>query len=340
VAAIVLRDVHQFGLTGLATITLLAGIIQVVLGAARLGKWIEVIPKITLEGVLSAIGIVISLGQLHIMLGRNIPESAIASLAKLPESLLHPSRNDAVIGVATMGLLILWPLVFKPLKWIPAALPAVAIMTLAALPFPAHRVALGSWHDLVVRPSLNLHLTLPLLAAALGLAIIASAETLITARATDILARHTRPHHKPAKSNQELVAQGVGNVLAALLGGTPITAVMVRSAANVASGARTRASAVLHGVWVALFVVLAPGIIREIPLSALASVLIFVGWRLIGFKAWRECLEKQPAEALLWLGTIGNHCNRPPGRTSDLARDGSGLLPRVPPTPSGAPFAH
>ena len=119
----------------------------------------------------------------------------------------------------------------------------------------------------------------PVLVMTFTVAFVASAETLLCATAVDQLHSGQR-----TKYDKELWAQGVGNVLCGLVGALPMTAVIVRSAANVQAGARTRASRVLHGVWLLLFVVLLPGLLTLIPVAVLAAVLVHAGWKLLGGK--------------------------------------------------------
>jgi MFS superfamily sulfate permease-like transporter len=137
---------------------------------------------------------------------------------------------------------------------------------------------------------------------AIGLAIVASAESLLTARAIDILIA-SRPNFKPSNLNRELVAQGGANLISGILGGLPMTGVMVRSAANVNAGGQTRWATVFHGLWIAVFVIAAPGLLMKIPLSVLAAVLILTGVRLINLKHFLHTFKNHSVDGLIWLGT-------------------------------------
>jgi carbonic anhydrase len=134
--------------------------------------------------------------------------------------------------------------------------------------------------------------------SALALAVVASAESLLCAVATDQL--HAGPR---ANLDRELVAQGLGNITSGLLGGLPVTGVIVRSSANIAAGARTRWSAVLHGVWIALFVLLASDILVRLPMAALAALLISVGINLVKVKEFKKIAAFN--EAFVYLATFG-----------------------------------
>jgi MFS superfamily sulfate permease-like transporter len=133
-------------------------------------------------------------------------------------------------------------------------------------------------------------------------AVVASAESLLTARAVDTLVKH-REGFRPANLNQELTAQGAANIFSGVLGGLPMTAVMVRSAANVNSGAQTRWSTVFHGVWISAFVGLVPGLISKVPLTALAAVLVLTGYKLLNIPHLLRSLKTDRKEGVLWLST-------------------------------------
>jgi MFS superfamily sulfate permease-like transporter len=152
-------------------------------------------------------------------------------------------------------------------------------------------------------PSLNVFrdvaLSQLLLAGAM-LAAIASAETLLCASAVDRM--HTGPR---TDYDRELAAQGVGNALCGLLGALPMTGVIVRSAANVQAGAKTRLSAFLHGVWLLLFVVFLSNLLRLIPTAALAGILVYTGFRLIDFRGLARLWREDRSEAAIFLITIG-----------------------------------
>jgi MFS superfamily sulfate permease-like transporter len=118
-----------------------------------------------------------------------------------------------------------------------------------------------------------------IITAAIAIAFIASAETLLSAAAVDRMHDGVRTNY-----NKELWAQGVGNMLCGLVGALPMTGVIVRSSANVQAGAMTRLSAILHGVWILAFVALLPWLLREVPMAALGGVLVVTGWRLVSLK--------------------------------------------------------
>jgi MFS superfamily sulfate permease-like transporter len=135
---------------------------------------------------------------------------------------------------------------------------------------------------------------------AVTFALIASAETLLCAVAVD--GKHTGPR---TNFDRELVAQGIGNSICGALGALPMTGVIVRSAANVEAGAKTRRSAILHGLWLLLFVSLLPGLLSRIPAAALAAVLVYTGWKLLNLPGLWALWKESKSEALIFLATAG-----------------------------------
>lgn len=313
-SAIVLQLIQQYGLAGLAVITVLAGLFQFGFGVLKGGRVINLIPKPVLEGTLAAIGVIILIGQVHVMLGLAPPKSVLKAVLGVDDTVRGlASHAGVLLPVAGCGLLGLaiqigWPKIAKRLAWIPAALPAVILVTLISLNWDMQRVELTPLLPTMKEGfrSLLSEFTSAGIAGyilpAFMLAIVAAAETLLTARGIDVVAAN-RPGFKPADLNRELVAQGAGNTISGLIGGLPMTSVMVRSMANVTSGAKTRWSTVLHGAWIAVFLVLFPAILMKVPLTALASVLIITAVRLLNLRGFQATLARSRMDAGLWLGT-------------------------------------
>ena len=231
---------------------------------------------------------------------------ATAALADVLASLKNHDWA-AKVGLATIVLICLWQgLAPRRLRLVPAPLTAVLAVTLgswlADLPVLYVEVP-DNLLDGLTFPSLNVlrdvALSQLLLAGAM-LAAIASAETLLCASAVDRM--HTGPR---TDYDRELAAQGVGNALCGLLGALPMTGVIVRSAANVQAGAKTRLSAFLHGVWLLLFVVFLSNLLRLIPTAALAGILVYTGFRLIDFRGLARLWREDRSEAAIFLITIG-----------------------------------
>jgi carbonic anhydrase len=230
--------------------------------------------------MLAGIGITIALAQLHVVLG-GAPEShALKNLLDLPAQLLDLHAPAAFLGLATIALLLAWQWVPKPLSAVPASLVAVMTATAASviLGLDVERINLQGGFAAGLQgaawPSAE-HWTAVLIGG-ITVAAVASVESLLCAVATDKL--HDGPR---ANLDRELVGQGLANTLSGLLGGLPVTGVIVRSSANIQAGAKTQLSAMLHSIWILLFVVFLGWGIEMIPLCVLAGLLVHVGIRLV-----------------------------------------------------------
>lgn len=291
--ALCFQYVNTIGYVGLCIATVLAGFMQVGFSSLRLGGMFEKVPRAIIVGMLMAIGITIVLGQIHILLGSaTVPKSVLASIAQIPESVQTAFSQQsfwtsaAAFGTAALAFQIFWARSKVLSKLLPGALPAVVIVTILSLSFVMPRVEIAPLADAAMQGIQNVFgfsnwsQIGAILAAAVGLAAVASAETLLTIRA----AEEVKVPARPCNLNRELMVQGLGNSVSGVLGGLPMTGVMVRTAANINSGAQTRWSTVFHAVWILVFMLLMPDVVKAIPLAALASVLILTGIKLINFK--------------------------------------------------------
>ncbi len=230
---------------------------------------------------------------------------AADSLLGLADS-LKSHRWAAKIGILTILVLVLWQgFVPKRLKAVPAPLVAIVIATGLAFAWslPVLFVEVpDSLLSAVNLPSLTVLQETSwggLLGAALIVALIASAETLLCASAVDQM--HSGPR---TQYDRELWAQGVGNTVCGMLGALPMTGVIVRSAANVQAGGTTRASAILHGLWLLVFVVFLGTVLRSIPVASLAAVLVYTGYKLVNLKQLKELQKYGWGEVVIYLATM------------------------------------
>ncbi len=285
---------------------LIAGILQIIFGYLRFGSLGDFIPNAVIKGMLAAIGIILIIKQIPHFVGYDKNHEVDEGLLEIDQQekafldlfdvTNHISPLAIAIGIAAIIILLLWETKFfkkyRALKFIPAPLIAVivgsAINHFFTIQNPAfalqqeHLVSLPSLKNLA---DLNSVLLFPdfsgifnhqVWGIALTISLVASIETLLCIEATDkidLLKRRTN-------GNRELKAQGVGNALSALVGGLPITSVIVRSSANVNAGAQSKFSTILHGTWLLLAVIFIPHFLEKIPYAALAAILIITGFKL------------------------------------------------------------
>ncbi|MGC7099827.1 SulP family inorganic anion transporter [Amycolatopsis lurida] len=276
---VVAETIARFGWAATCAMVVAAGALQIVLGLSRIARGALAISPAIVHGMLGGIGLTIVLGQLHVVLGGSAQSSALDNLLDLPGQLVGSHDTAAFIGVLTIGILLLWPRLPQAVRKVPGPLAAIAFTTVLALVagLQLDRIELpGNLLELSFAPRLPEGGWFDIGVAVLTIALIASVESLLSAIAVDKL--HTGPR---ANLNRELVGQGMANMASGALGGLPVTGVIVRSSTNVAAGARTRASAVLHGIWVLLFSVLLAGLLESIPLAALGGLLVHVGAKLL-----------------------------------------------------------
>jgi MFS superfamily sulfate permease-like transporter len=313
-AVLVYEIVQKEGLQTLGMVVLLAGLIQICAGLLRAGQLFRMISPSVIFGMLAGIGILIFAAQFHVMVDDKPRADGLQNLMSIPQSVskgLFPVDGSnhhiaAYVGAGTIVILILWAQ-FAPrkLKWIPGALLAVGAATAvsAVLSLPIQHVKLGD--DLlgtlqfVNLGGLSKLMTGDIWLLALTVAFVASAETLLSAAAVDQM--HDGPK---ANYNRELLSQGFGNAICGMLGALPMTGVVVRSATNVAAGAKTRTSAMLHGVWLLALVAAVPGLLRMVPTASLAAVLVYTGYKLVNVQNVKRLLRYGGAPVVIYAATV------------------------------------
>lgn len=305
---LVFEAVSEFGLPALGVIVLAAGLLQLAMGALKLGRWFRAISVSVVEGMLAGIGLVIIAGQLYAAAGLKAPASGIGKIAGLPGAAADALGSTAAlaslaIGAGTIAVMVLWKRLPKKAQTVPGALAAVLLATLASLAFslPVATVEVKGLLDSIQPPGFDAFgelANVSILGTIIAFTLIASAESLFSAAAVDRL--HDGPR---TEYDKELMAQGAGNAVCGALGALPMTAVIVRSSANVAAGAKTKASRVLHGVWLLLFAALLPSTLALIPIPALAGILVHAGWKLIPFREIVGLWRSHRGEALILVVT-------------------------------------
>lgn len=296
---LVYEAVHRYGVEALGVVVLGAGLVQLGLGALRLGRWFRAVSMAVVQGMLAGIGLVLVAAQVYALGDATAPASGLGKLGGLPAL---PGRMDPValsVGAATLVVLLLWPRWRRGARLVPAPLVAVALASVVTgvCDLGVRRVEVRGPVDAVRLPQaadFGRLTEVGVIGTVVAFALIASAESLFSAAAVDRLHTGRRTDY-----DRELMAQGAGNAVCGLLGALPMTAVIVRSAANLQAGARTKASRVLHGVWLLLFTVVVPGLLGVIPVAALAALLVHAGCRLVPVREVRVLWRGHRGEVLV-----------------------------------------
>lgn len=302
-AAIVLVAIDQLGFKVFLSAVVLGGVIQVIFGVARLGIIGYYFPSSVIRGMLTGIGIIIILKQIPHFLGDdNDPEGDFAffqvdgenTFSEILNAIGDPSLGPTLIGIISLFILIFWSNVLaKKAKIFQLVQGPLVVVVVGILYYmftigtdfgisEEHLVSLSEDRNTdglltqFVTPDWSQVFTTPVLITAFTIALVASLETLLCVEATDKL----DPDKRVTPTNRELLAQGAGNILSGFIGGLPITQVIVRSSANIQSGGKTKAAAIIHGFLLIASVAAIPFLLQKIPLSVLAAVLFIVGFKL------------------------------------------------------------
>ncbi|MFZ3554329.1 SulP family inorganic anion transporter [Streptomyces sp. BH055] len=305
---LVYEAVREFGLPVLGVIVLATGLLQVLMGALKVGRYFRAISVSVVEGMLAGIGLVLIAGQMYSVLDAKAPESGLGKIAGLPEAFIDALGSTSALaslalGAGTVAVLVFWKHMPRKARVVPGPLAAVGLAMLAAFVFdaPVTMVEVNGLLGSIQPPPLDAFGELAavgVLGTIVAFTLIASAESLFSAAAVD------RMHDGPrTQYDKELLAQGAGNAVCGVLGALPMTAVIVRSSANVQAGAKTKASRVMHGVWLLLFAALLPALLAYIPIPALAGVLVHAGAKLVPVRSLVQLWRDHRGEALILVVT-------------------------------------
>ena len=304
-AVIVYDGIQEVGFEAFLLAVVIGGLAQLVLGIVRAGVVGKYFPSSVISGMLAAIGIIIFIKQIPHGLGYAGAEGTTKAdkvfdvLLLLGDNISYASATATVVTFVCLAILLLWETSFmkaqKFTKVLSGSLTAVlagivvhlitrsgagALTTKQLVDVPTGHAASGidpsAWGSLLTFPDFSAIGDSAIWILAATIAVVASLETLLCVEATDKL----DPEQRITPTNRELLAQGVGNTVSGLIGGLPITQVIVRSSANIQTGNATKLSAILHGAWLLLFFLLAPTLLTYIPLGSLAAVLFVVGYKL------------------------------------------------------------
>ncbi|MCA9567789.1 MAG: SulP family inorganic anion transporter, partial [Myxococcales bacterium] len=332
-AVIVAEGIHTLGSfeTFLCAV-ILAGAMQMVLGLARLGTLASLFPHSVIRGMLAAIGIILILKQIPHALGRDhdyegdlsfwVPGGQENTFTEILHAFASFSPGVVLVTLLSLGILLLWERPFIAGQWWSRLVPGPLVAVLAAVVANAvlgmvapHLAILASEGHLVSLPadgsvgSRLLALPRPSWAGfsnplvwktAAVIATIASIESLLSVEAIDKL----DPERRTTPTNRELLAQGAGNMVSGFCGGLPVTSVIVRSSANLYAGAKSRTSAIVHGLLLVVLVASVPMLLNRIPLAALAAVLLVVGYKLASIKLFQRMWNDGLDQFLPFLATV------------------------------------
>jgi MFS superfamily sulfate permease-like transporter len=307
----------------------IAGIFQIILGFLKAGVIGDYVPNSVIKGMLAAIGLILILKQLPHLVGYDADFEGDETFFQLDEKNTFSEMFQAInqitpsaffIGFISLIILIIWSNKKIQSKKVLAAIPGPLIVVLISvgiheyikLHYPEYQLEskhlvslpiaenIGAFFSFFRFPNISFISNPAVWTSALTLAIVASLETLLGIEAVDKL----DPLKRITPTNRELKAQGIGNIVSGLLGGIPITSVVVRSSANVTAGGKTKLSTIFHGILLLLCVMFIPVILNKIPLSSLAAVLIFTGYKLVKLPLFQQFYKKGWDQFVPFLVTI------------------------------------
>ncbi|MFD0962992.1 SulP family inorganic anion transporter [Pseudofulvibacter geojedonensis] len=317
-AAIVLVAIQELGFESFLVAVVLAGVFQILLGVLKAGIIGYYFPSSVIKGMLTGIGIIIFTKQIPFFFGHAEAKTKGFNLIKFFGSLDQVETSSIIIGVVGLLILLLWSSVLSKKGRIfqiiqgPIVAVAVGIIYYLTTKGGDLNIVTGNLVNVPVPGNSDEFLaqfTLPdfsaitnpaVLLTAFTIGLVASLETLLCVEATDKL----DPHNNVTPTNRELFAQGAGNIVSGLIGGLPITQVIVRSSANINSGGRTKLSAIVHGFLLLISVIIIPTLLNKIPLAVLAAILLIVGYKLAKPKLFLEMFKLGWQQFLPFIVTV------------------------------------
>jgi MFS superfamily sulfate permease-like transporter len=313
--AIVIADlVREYGIEVLGAVVLLAGAIQAIAGALKLGQFFRAMSPAVIYGMLAGIGVLICASQLQVAIDAKPHTHGIENLMAIPDliwQVIQPQGSShhlaALVSIITIATMLLWDkkLQGSKLGLIPGALIGVIVATSVAniLHLPIQHVNISTnLAEAIALPQLGSLFdpkSTPLLLKALEIALIASAESLLSAIAVDRLHQGKRTDF-----DRELTAQGLGNMMCGFVGALPMTGVIARSSVNVEAGAKTRLSTILHGCWILILAIAAPMLLATIPTASLAAILVVTGFKMIEIDHIRSLSKYGHFPEIIFAGTF------------------------------------
>ncbi len=281
----------------------IVGALQILSGLFRFGRFVAFFPTSVVHGMLTSIGLIIVIKQIHTVFGQKAHGSVIDSIIQIPTSIMNLNPHAALIGALAFAILIAYPyLKIAFAKIIPAPLMVVLLAMGIAYNFTdviMVRIPL-KLGEFFLFPSFDMITSKESLLAIISIYFVASLESILSASAVDKL----DPLQRESDFDREFWSKGVVNLCCGLIGGLPIIAEIVRSSANISQGAKTPLANFSHGLFIVIFAALFPSALNMIPLSALAAILVMVGYRLAHPRQFLEMKKMGRSSFIAFLATI------------------------------------
>ena len=301
VAMAVIVTSHADSLSEAFTIAIMAGLIQILLGVMRIGRFVAFTPYSVISGFMSGIGIIIILVQTLPFLGASVVTGGPMGVVRAwPDVISDVNLSALAIAAVTLAVGVVWPSQLK--KFLPPTLAALIVGTLLGILWLTNTPVIGdvpTGLPTLRMPDLSINVLVRAVQPALTIALLGSIDSLLTALIADSM---TRTRHNP---NRELVGQGIGNVAAGLFWGLPGAGATLGTVVNIRAGGRTQVSGVLRAA-ILLALVLGLGkYLETIPHAVLAGILMKVGWDIIDWRFLTRILRVQREHLLVMLITLG-----------------------------------
>lgn len=318
---VAINDLGSFDVFLLAVV--ISGTIQIIMGLAKAGFITNYIPLSVIKGLLAAIGIILILKQIPYAVGLNndsrnyfsfFQKNGENTLSELSNIFSIFSWGAIIISALSLLILFYWNKTFlNRIKVFPAPLFVVILGVFLNFVyfkfFPDLQIGqsnlvnipkISNFFTLITLPNFNAIGNYQVWLIGLTIAIVASLETLLNLEAVE----NIDPYNRQASPNRELLAQGIGNMFSGLLGGIPITSVIVRSSVNITAGSKTKLSAILHGFFLLISILLISPLLNLIPLASLASILLFTGYKLAKISLFKSMYKKGLNQFIPFMATI------------------------------------
>ena len=306
-AVMVFNFVEKYGLESLVPLGIIVGVFQLVVNYFKLAEYFRAISPALIKGLLGAIGLLILVSQVHVAFDALPKSSGPQNIIHIPKSfydlVVLEGGGRAAFGIAMLTLfsILSWQTFAKKLsKIIPGPLFAIIVTAVGANIFNLDLKFIDIPKNIIeelnyVQASSFSKFNIEMIITGLAIGFVASAETLLSVTAVDKLSDLETSNY-----NKEIKSQGIGNIIAGFLGAIPITGVIVRSSTNVASGGRTRWASFIHGIWLFVLTFIFTDVLSYIPVSALAGILIYVGWKLLNPPGILALYRKSKREAAIF----------------------------------------